>query len=166
MGVGSLIDKAKTAVKLVKAADKAKDTQATLKKTNKLVTTTEKVAKQEKNLVKANKKVVYERAMSKAELKNTQKRGVLRGDRGKSDDAVNYFTDKIKSKKPGTIAKKYGLDSKPEYKVKFEITTPNKQVIKTPGAAKPGKLGKGGGTEFTTNGKTEIKILNIDKLKK
>lgn len=57
MGIGSLVTKTKTVVKIVKATDKAIETEKAVLKTNKVVQNTEKIAKMEKNAVKATKKV-------------------------------------------------------------------------------------------------------------
>ena len=67
MGIGSLVTKTKTVVKLVKAADKAVDTEKAIIKTNKVKNATETIAKQEKNLVKATKKVDISNATKKAD---------------------------------------------------------------------------------------------------
>ncbi|MBL0048943.1 MAG: hypothetical protein IPP32_12700 [Bacteroidetes bacterium] len=56
LGVGSLVSKAQTAVKVVKAADKIVDAEKAAVKVNKVAKTTEKVSKVEKNLVKAEAK--------------------------------------------------------------------------------------------------------------
>jgi RHS repeat-associated protein len=56
LGVGSLVSKAQTAVKVVKAADKIVDAEKAAVKVNKVAKTTEKVSKVEKNVVKAEAK--------------------------------------------------------------------------------------------------------------
>jgi RHS repeat-associated protein len=53
LGVGSLVSKAQTAVKVVKAADKIVDAEKAAVKANKVANTTEKVSKVEKNVAKA-----------------------------------------------------------------------------------------------------------------
>ncbi len=57
LGVGSLVSKAKTAVKVVKAADKVVDAEKIAVKTNKVANTTGKVSKVEKNVAKAEQKL-------------------------------------------------------------------------------------------------------------
>lgn len=57
MGVGSLVTKTKTVVKIVTITDKANDTKKAVQKTNKVANATETLVKQQKNAVKATSKV-------------------------------------------------------------------------------------------------------------
>ncbi|MBC7510218.1 MAG: RHS repeat-associated core domain-containing protein [Ferruginibacter sp.] len=113
----------------------------------------------------SNNFVTYERAMTKAELLDTKNSNILRGSRA-SEMQPNFFTDKIAGDKASKIAKKYGLDNKPEVKMKFQIKDQSIKPIHTKGGAKANTKGiGGGGTEYTTSGKTPIKIISVKKLK-
>lgn len=113
----------------------------------------------------SNKTATFERAITREELNDTRKYNILRGKRA-AEGQPNFFTDKIDGSKASKVAKKYGLDNKPELKMRFQIQDPSIKPVRTKGGAKPNSKGiGGGGVEFTTLGKTPIKIIGIKKLK-
>jgi RHS repeat-associated protein len=120
-----------------------------------------KIAKEAKLLSKSVN--VYERVMSEAELLAARNNNLLRGGR----EGENFFSlEGTISNDAKRAQQRLGLDEKLRtHKVKFTIEDEMVNIT-GPRTAKAGKSGtKGGGTEFSTQQKTRIKIIEVTKLK-
>lgn len=108
LGVGSLIGKAKTAIRIVNSSDKAIQAEQTAVKLNKIANTSEKLSKVEKNIVKA----------VNANSKSSQKAQVVYGIKNTDDEIVKVGISSGKVNKKGipyrainqVNSRKYGKD--------------------------------------------------------
>lgn len=120
-----------------------------------------KIAKEAKLLTKSVN--VYNRVMSEAELLATRNNNLLRGGR----EGENFFSlEGTISNDAKRVQQRLGLYGKLRtHKVKFTIEDEMVNIT-GPRTAKAGKSGtKGGGTEFSTQQETRIKIIEVTKLK-
>ena len=112
-------------------------------------------------LVKTEAPQIFERVSSDAELQATQETGLLRGGRS----GTNFFTDSA-SLDAKRAQQRLGLDgSLRDARIRFTIE--DDVNIVGPAAAAPGTLGTaGGGREFYTTARTQIRILKISPLRR
>ncbi|MFH2124594.1 MAG: RHS repeat-associated core domain-containing protein, partial [Pseudomonadota bacterium] len=109
----------------------------------------------------ASKGGTFERVVSNTELKTTQQTGLLRGGR----EGENFFTNSA-SLDAKRAQQRLGLDG-PLRDARIQFSIKNDVEVAGPRTAAPGQTGTaGGGREFSTSGRTEIKIHRVDRLRK